>query len=68
MNQSHWTKDDYKYISLHDKGLQPAFVFREIYKEGLDYPVGKGATYENKCEDIATNVYHHGWSKSVQRR
>lgn len=63
-----WSKDVYKHVALHDKGLQPAFIFREVYKEGLDYPVGKGQTYESKEETITTNTYHHAWSKSVLRR
>ena len=53
---------------MHDKGFHPAFVFREVYKEGLDYPVGKGQTFENKNEETSSNVYHHAWSKSVARR
>ena len=68
MDSRHWTKDDYKYVALHDKGHQPAFIFREVYKEGLDYPVGKGTTHDNKAEEIASNTYHHAWSKSVSRR
>jgi hypothetical protein len=73
LDSKHWRKDDwskdvYKHVALYDKPCQPSFLFREVYKEGLDYPPGKGQTYENKEESLHSNTYHHTWSKSVARR
>ena len=57
-SSNHWTKNSNSYLTMHDQGLHPAYVFREIKD---------GETREKSAQSVYSNTYHHALTRSTNR-